>query len=292
MKKILILIIAVVALSACAGTKNEADAFGNFESDEIVISSENNGRIISASVAEGDKVQVNALMLLIDTTNLSLQKRQLISQKTSILSQSSTIQAQISVLDQQISNANKDLKRINKMLSEGAATAKQLDDITGQIDLVNREKEASISQVISIQKQAETVDAQITVLEDRMQAAVVRAPIKGTVLERYGEPGELAVPGKALFKMANVEFLNLRVYISETQLSQVKLGQTVRVLIDNGDDSKELKGKIQWIASEAEFTPKIIQTKEERVKLVYAVKVRVANDGSLKIGMPGEVVFK
>lgn len=289
--KNLIPFIILALLASCTGNKNDIDAYGNFESDEVIISAENSGKILATPIAEGDQVMVGVMMALIDTTNLSLQKKQLVSQKSSILAQTSNIEAQIAVSDQQITNINKDLSRIKKMFNEGAATQKQLDDIIGQIDLVKKQKGAYASQLNSIQKQADAVEAQIKVLDDRIRASVVNAPISGTVLERYCEPGELAVPGKALFKMANIESLNLRAYISETQLAEVKIGQEVKVLIDKGDTSKQLSGKIQWIASQAEFTPKIIQTKEERVKLVYAIKVAVKNDGSLKIGMPAEIIF-
>jgi HlyD family secretion protein len=290
MRKLIFPIVLLALLASCSGNKNDADAYGNFEADEVIISAENSGKILATPVAEGDQVLAGVMMALIDTTNLSLQKKQLVSQAINF-SQIGNIDAQIAVSDQQISNLNKDVSRIKKMFVEGAATQKQLDDITGQIDLVKKQKGAYASQLNSIQKQADAVEAQIKVLDDRMSASVVKAPINGTVLERYCEPGELAVPGKAMFKMANIESLNLRAYISETQLAEVKIGQEVKVLIDKGDISKQLSGKIQWIASQAEFTPKIIQTKEERVKLVYAIKVGVKNDGSLKIGMPAEIIF-
>lgn len=291
MRKLILPIVLLAILASCSGNKREADAYGNFEADEVIISAENSGKIISTNLAEGDQIMAGVMMALIDTTSLCLQKDQLVSQKASVLAQQGTIEAQIAVSNQQITNINKDLSRINKMLKEGAATQKQLDDITGQIDLVKKQKSAYSSQLNSIQKQADAVEAQIKVLQDRISASVVRSPMKGTILERYSEPGELAVPGKALFKMANIETLNLRVYISETQLSQVKLGQLVKVNYEGGENSSELKGKITWISPQAEFTPKIIQTKEERVKLVYAMKVSVFNNGNLKIGMPAEVIF-
>jgi len=290
MKK-LIPIAFLALLASCSGSKNQADAYGNFESDEVIVSAENNGKIINMFVNEGDQVKRGAIIAVTDTVNLSLQKDQLTSQKESILAQKSNIDAQIAISDQQIANIDKDLTRVNKMIKDGAATQKQLDDLNGQIDLANKQKRAYSSQLTSIQKQADAIQAQIKVLEDKIHSSIITAPINGTILEKYCEAGELAVPGKAMFKMANIESLNLRVFISETQLPQVKIGQQVKVLIDNGDKSKELTGTVEWIASQAEFTPKIIQTKEERVKLVYAIKVRVKNDGSLKIGMPGEIEF-
>jgi HlyD family secretion protein len=177
------------------------------------------------------------------------------------------------------------------MLAEGAATPKQMDDIDGQIALVENQKKAYMAQIEAIDKNALAVEAQIAVINDKLRTAVVKVPLSGIILEKYAQTGELAVPGKPLYKMANIDSLILRVYASGPQLSQVKLGKSVRVMIDVPGGIRELTGIVEWVSSDAEFTPKIIQTREERVKLVYAVKVRVPNDGSLKIGMPGEIKF-
>ena len=177
------------------------------------------------------------------------------------------------------------------MLSEGAATPKQMDDIDGQISLAGKQKKAYTAQISAIDKNAEAVDAQIAVLNDRIGSSMVKAPISGIILEKYAETGELATPGKPLYKMANIDNLILRVYASGPQLTQIQTGKQVKVLIDGNQGIKEISGTVEWVSSEAEFTPKIIQTREERVKLVYAVKVRVPNDGSLKLGMPGEIIF-
>lgn len=217
---------------------------------------------------------------------------QLESQKASIEAQKGNIEAQKALSDQQISNLSKDLNRIKKMMKDGAATAKQLDDIEGQIAMANKQKNAYNAQLASTQKQADAIQAQIAVLDDKIKASTLRSPIDGTVLEKYCELGELASPGKAMFKIADMQNINLKAYVSGNQLASIKIGQEVTVRIDSEDNSKEFKGIISWIASQAEFTPKIIQTKEERVKLVYAIKVRVKNDGVLKIGMPGELIIK
>lgn len=291
MKKILFTLGTIALLASCNGNKHEADAFGNFESDEVIVSAENNGKIILAKANEGDVLSAGSILAVTDTLNLSLQKVQLAAQKSSTEAQKSNIQAQMAVSEQQIKNLNKDLARIQKMLVDGAATQKQLDDIEGQIALANKQKNAYAAQLGAIQKQADAVQAQISVQEDKISNSVIKSPLNGTVLEKYIENGELATPGKALYKLADLQTLTLRVYVSETQLPQVKIGQSVKVFIDYGKEQKELAGTISWIASQAEFTPKIIQTKEERVKLVYAVKVRVKNNGSLKIGMPGEISF-
>lgn len=291
MKKIIFALGTIALLVSCNGKNEHADAYGNFESDEVIISAENNGKIIETNTTEGDVVSEGALLAITDTANLSLQIGQLEAQRASIEAQKATIAAQIEINNQQISNINKDLARISKMIKDGAATQKQLDDVNGQIALAQKQKAASQSQLNAIDKQADAMSAQINVLKDRLNSSYIKAPINGTILEKYIEKGELAVPGKALYKMADLETLTLKVYVSETQLPSIKIGNEVSVQIDNGSELKEMKGKISWVSAQAEFTPKTIQTKEERVKLVYAVKVRVKNDGSLKIGMPGEILF-
>ncbi len=290
MKKLLIL--PMLILAACSGNKDLPDAYGNFETDEITISAENGGTIVDLRIHEGNMVKAGDVLAITDTTNLYLQRAQLVAQTQSVEAQLANIEAQMSVSDQQIRNLNKDQERINKMLTDGAATPKQKDDIDGQVALVQKQKSASTSQLQAIHKQADAVKAQIKVLNDKIEKSFIKAPSNGSILEKYTEPGELAVPGKAICKMADLQSLILRVYISENQLSSVKIGQKTTVRIDSGDNKmKELPGIIEWISSQAEFTPKIIQTREERVKLVYAVKIRVQNDGALKIGMPGEVKF-
>jgi len=281
----------IILFGACSNNKTKSDAFGNFETDEVIISSENNGKILMTAFIEGEKVSQGAVMAIIDTVNLVLQRNQLLAQKESILAQKAGIYASIAVSDQQITNVQKDQVRIKKMLADGAATPKQMDDIDGQIALTGKQKNAYSAQISAIEKNAEAVDAQIAVLNDRIRTSVIKAPISGIILEKYAETGELATTGKSLYKMANIDNLILRVYISGPQLTQVKVGSQVKVMIDGVEGIKEMAGTVEWISPEAEFTPKIIQTREERVKLVYAAKVRVPNDGSLKLGMPGEIKF-
>ena len=281
----------VILLGACSNNKTKSDAFGNFETDEVMISSENSGKIMQTAFSEGEKVKKGDIMAVIDTVNLALQRSQLLAQKESVLAQKAGVYASVAVSDQQITNVQKDHVRIKKMLAEGAATPKQMDDIEGQIALTGKQKKAYEAQISAIEKSAEAVDAQIAVLNDRITTSVVKAPISGIILEKYAETGELAAPGKSLYKLANMDTLILRVYVSGPQLTQVKVGSQVKVMIDGIDGIKESTGTLAWISSEAEFTPKIIQTREERVKLVYAAKVRVPNDGSLKLGMPGEIKF-
>jgi len=281
----------VILLGACTNNKTKSDAFGNFETDEVIVSSENSGKILLTAFSEGEKVNKGVVMAITDTANLVLQRNQLLAQKESVLAQKAGLFASIAVSDQQITNVQKDQVRIKKMLTEGAATPKQMDDIDGQIALTGKQKKAYAAQISAIGKSAEAVDAQIAVLNDRISTSVVKAPISGIILEKYAETGELASPGKSLYKLANMDTLILRVYVSGPQLTQVKVGSQVKVMIDGINGIKESTGSVAWISSEAEFTPKIIQTREERVKLVYAAKVRVPNDGSLKLGMPGEIKF-
>ena len=289
--KTFIFLSLIIILGACSNNKAKSDAFGNFETDEVIISSENSGKIMLTAFNEGEKVNIGDVMAITDTANLTLQRSQLLAQKESVLAQKAGLFASIAVSDQQITNVQKDQVRIKKMLAEGAATPKQMDDIDGQIALTGKQKKAYAAQISAIEKSAEAVDAQIAVLNDRIGTSVVKAPISGIILEKYAETGELAAPGKSLYKLANMDTLILRVYVSGPQLTQVKVGGKVKVMIDGIDGIKEITGIVAWISSEAEFTPKIIQTREERVKLVYAAKVRVPNDGTLKLGMPGEIKF-
>jgi HlyD family secretion protein len=292
MKKLAI-ISAMVFLTACSGKNNKSDAYGNFEADEVIISSEVSGKLISFTLEEGNVIDSGKQIGLVDTTDLQLKKEQLMAQKNAISSKSGNIASQIEVQQQQKKNLLIDKARIEKLLKDGAATKKQLDDVNGGINLVDK-------QILSIQTQNSSVvneilglDKQIAQIEQNIRKSHLTNPVKGTVLDKYMQQNELVTPGKSLYKIADLSTIYLRVYVSESQLSAVKLGAKTEVLIDKGkDDFSKYEGIVTWVSSTAEFTPKIIQTKEERVNLVYAVKVKVKNDGALKIGMPGEVNFK
>ncbi len=281
----------LILMASCSGKGNLPDAYGNFETDEITLSAENGGQITELRVNEGDAVKAGTVLAVTDTSNLVLQRSQLLAQQSSVEAQTATVSAQMAVTDQQLKNLSKDQTRINEMLKEGAATPKQKDDIEGQMALAMKQKQASATQLSAINKQSMAVAAQVAVLNDKIAKSRIVAPTDGVILQKYAQAGEFAVPGKSICKMANLQSLILRVYISGNQLSSVKIGQEVKVQTDDNGALKTLPGRVEWIASQAEFTPKIIQTREERVKLVYAVKIRVKNDGGLKIGMPGEVVF-
>lgn len=292
MKRIGIAIVATLLFASCGSKNHQSDAYGNFETDEIIVSAENGGKIVVANFHQGDKVKYGDVLAITDTVQLALQKAQLHAQRNSVAAQRAAVQAQIGIAEQQIVNLGKDKERIDKMVLDGAATLKQQDDIEGQLALVRKQILAHGAQLQAIDRQTEAADASIAVISDKITTSRVVSPIDGTILEKYAETGELATPGKPLYKLANLETLLLKVYISGTQLSQIEIGQPVTVLIDAPDGFRELQGTVEWVSSQAEFTPKIIQTREERLKLVYAVKVRVMNDGSLKIGMPGEVRFE
>lgn len=232
------------------------------------------------------------MIALIDTTDFQLKKEQLIAQKTATESRIANISSQIDVQNQQKNNLLIDKARIEKLLKDGAATQKQLDDINGAVSLVDKQIASVNSQNVSVTSEMAVITKQIQQVNESLKKCYIINPVKGTVLEKYSEPFELTAPAKALYKIADVSFLYLKVYVTGSQLPLIKLGQKVQVLVDGPDKSLvKHEGEITWIASSAEFTPKIIQTKEERVNLVYAVKIKVTNDGSLKIGMPGEVVF-
>ncbi|WP_228488628.1 HlyD family secretion protein [Prolixibacter sp. SD074] len=291
-RKYLFAFAAGLMLMGCNRNNKMSDAYGNFEVDDVIVSSEVSGKLLQFNLSEGDQLNTGVQVGLVDTTQLYLKKEQLEAQKTSIQSKMASIQTQIAVIKQQRANVEVDKNRVARMLADSAATQKQMDDINGQIDVFDKQITNVRTQKVSLSKEIDVVNAQIAQVEDQLGKCHITAPISGTVLEKYKEMGELVTPGQSLFKIADLSYLNLKIYISGAQLTHIKLGQKVTVLIDNSKTSDtKLTGIITWISSEAEFTPKIIQTKEERVKLVYAVKVKVPNDGSLKVGMPGEVRF-
>ena len=277
---------------SCSGNNNKSDAYGTFESEEITISAEANGKIINLNIEEGQVLPADTVIGLIDTTELVLKKEQLMAQKEAISSQVQNIISLINVQKQQKENLIVEQKRIQRLLKDNAATSKQLDDINGEIDVVDKQIESIETQNSSVMNNIKSYDKQIGQTKESIKKSYIRNPIKATVLTKYAQPNEYAMIGKALFKIADLTKMYLRVYVSGNQLSKIKIGQKTEVLIDkNEKENISMKGVISWISQNAEFTPKIIQTKEERVNLVYAVKILVLNDGVLKIGMPGEANF-
>lgn len=292
MKKLQIIALAFLAFGACRNGEKKSDAYGNFEAVETIVSSEVAGKLLSMNVKQGDQLEAGQLIAQIDTTELILKKMQAKAQLTASETKKQNVTAQINVFKEQKKNALTTQQRISKMFADHAATQQQMDDINGQINVLDRQISGTGTQFQLIDSEMEVAKRQLDLLDEQLLRCRIKSPVSGTVLETYFETGELAAPGKPVLKMADLTNLKLKVYVSGAQLSTVKLGNEVKVLIDSGEkEMQALTGKISWISAESEFTPKIIQTKEERVKLMYAVKVIVANDGNLKIGMPGEVVF-
>jgi len=292
MKNNLWMLTGLVLLMSCSGNNNKSDAYGTFESTEITISSEANGKIIKFDIHEGDILIEGSTVGYIDTTDLLLKKEQLIAQRKAISNKSANVFSQMEVQKQQKKNLLTEKTRIENLLKNNAATPKQLDDINGAIDLVDKQILSVQTQNSSVFYETESISKQIEQIEQNISRCYIVNPIAGTVLTKYVEPNEITTFGRALYKIADMQEMTLRVYVSESQLSGIKIGQKVEVYIDKSKkELKKLEGFVYWISQNAEFTPKIIQTKEERVNLVYAVKIKVKNDGSLKIGMPGEVNF-
>ena len=283
--------ICFIAMSmlSCGDSNGKADGYGNFEATEITISAENNGKLMQFDINEGDKLEKNQFIGYIDTIPLALKREQLEVSKTVISSKSKGVLSQINVLNAKLKTANTNKTRTESLIKDNAGTQKQLDDVHGEIDVIKNQISSVEIQNAPVVNELKSIDVQLKQIDDQIQKSKIINPIKGTVLSKYAELNEITVFGKPLYKIADLSTMQLRVYVSETQLATIKIGQEVSVKIDVADTMKSFNGKISWIASDAEFTPKIIQTKEERVALVYAVKVDVVNDGSLKIGMPAEL---
>jgi len=291
-KYILAITIIASSLFSCNNDNGKADGYGNFEATEITISAENNGKLIQFDLNEGDKLEKNRFIGYIDTIPLALKREQLNVSKAVISSKSKGVLSQIDVLNAKLKTAGTNKTRTENLIEDDAGTQKQLDDVQGEIDVIRKQIKSVEIQNAPVVNELKSIDVQLKQLDDQIQKSKIINPVNGTVLTKYAEPYEITAFGKPLYKIADLSVMQLRVYISETQLAGLKIGEDVTVKIDDGDAMKTYKGRIGWIASEAEFTPKIIQTKEERVALVYAVKVNVTNDGSLKIGMPAEMWLK
>jgi HlyD family secretion protein len=290
MKNIKILFLASFGVSLFSCSNGEkADGYGNFEATEITISSEANGKLQYLNVEEGQVLEKGTTIALVDTVQAYLSKQQLLASKETVASKSGGVWSQVNVLNQQLQTAKTEQERIQNMFAENAATQRQLDQAKSQVDVLKKQIQNVETQNAPIVNEVKSIDAKVAQIEEQIAKSKITNPIKGTVLTKYAEPGEIVSFGKPLYKIADLEEMTLRVYVSETQLPNIKIGQQVNVKIDSGEEMKDYKGTISWISASAEFTPKIIQTKEERVNLVYAVKVTVKNDGSLKIGMPAEM---
>ena len=292
MKKLSIIIIASILIISCTKDNDRADGYGNFEATEITVSSESNGKIEFLNLEEGAVLEAQDQVGLIDTMQLYYSKQQLLASKNTVSSKSENVLSQRSVLNEQYKSAQIEKNRVRSMFDENAATKRQVDEVDGRVKVIEAQMRSVGTQNAPIVSDLKSIDVQIEKINDQISKSKITNPIRGTVLTKYAEAGEITAFGKPLYKIADMSEMTLRVYVSETQLSNIKIGQEVTVKIDGVEEMKTFKGTISWIASQAEFTPKIIQTKEERVNLVYAVKVKIKNDGSLKIGMPAEMWVK
>ena len=288
--------IAIAMLTASCGSDTEFDAQGTFEATEVIVSSESAGRILNFSIDEGATIEAGTELAVIDSLQLHLQRKQLLAQQTALLSSRPDVGKQVASLREQIAKQKRELQRVDNMLADGAATRKQRDDIEAQIKVLQGNMEALLSTLgkntATINDNSAALEAQIAALDDRISRCRVTAPVGGTVLVKYAEAGELATAGKPLVKIADLNAIYLRAYFTSSQLANIKLGDTVRVVADfGGDERYDYEGRIAWISSESEFTPKTIQTKDSRANLVYAAKIAVKNDGRIKIGLAGEVIL-
>ena len=288
---------ALLSLAACNRGDGDFDATGTFEATEILVSSEANGKIMELNIEEGDRLDAGALVGYVDSTQLYLKKMQLSAGLRSVDIRKPDIRKQIAALEQQIATARTEQQRMENLVKAKAGNQKQVDDIVNNIKYLQKQLDAQYSTLNKTtggaDAKAEGILYQIMQLDDQLQKSRIVNPQAGTVLVKYAEPGEVTAAGKPLYKIADTDLLYLRAYITSDQLSTLKQGQTVRVFADYGEnDRREYPGTITWISDKSEFTPKGIQTKDERANLVYAIKIAVKNDGYLKIGQYGETVFE
>lgn len=291
-----ILILATLLSASCTERQQAHDASGTFEAVETIISAEANGAIRALDVEEGQSLTAGQTVGYIDSTQLYLKKRQFQAQINAVLSKKPDIAVQMAALQEQLGQAVREQQRIASMAKADAATPKQLDDANAQVAVIKKQIAAQQSSLginsSSITQEASPLEIQIAQLEDQLAKSRIVNPVNGTVLVKYAEVNEVVTVGKPLYKIADLSTIILRAYVTGPQFAQLRLNQQVTVLVDDADGNyREYPGTVEWISDKAEFTPKTIQTKDERENLVYAVKIRVKNDGLLKIGMYGEVRF-
>lgn len=286
----------VLLAASCVEGNKAYDASGVFESTEVTVSAEGNGKILSLDIQEGDRLEAGQIVGCIDTVQLHLSEIQLEASRRAVGSGRLDISRQIAALESQIGKQRQELDRFTKLEKAGASNRKQVEDIQAQIETLERQLSAQEESLNSsnrnVSGQADALEAQIEQIRDRIRKCVITSPVAGTVLAKYSEAGEFAALGRALFKVADIDNIRLRAYITADQLTTLKLGQQVRVFADQGSSGrKEYAGTLIWISDKAEFTPKTIQTRDERANLVYAVKIAVENDGLIKLGMYGDIKF-
>jgi len=286
----LLFLLTIIILGACSGKDDQPDAWGTFEATEITVSAMANGKLLQFNLEEGEILDSGQMVGYVDTTDLELKRRQAVDQRNATASRKANLQAQIDVQEQNRANILIEKQRVENLLKANAATQKQMDDITAKLNLIDKQIIAIQAQFKGLEDQVNSIDQQIAQVDEAIRNAYIVNPTHGTVLTKFAEPDEVTAFGKPLYKIANLEEMILRVYVTGAQLPHVIIGQEVEVMYDMDEKENTITtGVVSWISPTAEFTPKTIQTKEERVNLVYAVKVRVKNDGSMKIGMPGEM---
>jgi len=294
MQKMFLLASMALMMTACGGNEKDYDATGTFEATEITVFAEQSGALLSLDVNEGDKIESVRQVGLIDTTQIWLKIQQMDATKAVYQSQKPDMERQIAATRQQLAKARQDEQRYRELVADGAAPSKMLDDAANLVKVLQKQLDAQISSLTTstqaLDKQTAAAEVQKAQLQDMLRQCHIITPTKGTVLEKYVERGEFVSVGKPLFKIADIESMHLRAYVSSAQLQNIKIGQQVKVFADYGNGKrKEYAGTVSWISSRSEFTPKTILTDDERADLVYAVKVAVKNDGFVKIGMYGEV---
>lgn len=295
--RLLISITASLLLLSCDKGNSDYDATGSFEATEVIVSSQANGRILALHLSEGDQLQQGELVGVIDSTQLYLQKMSLLSNAVGVRAQQPDIRKQTAAIGEQLKTLEREKGRVQRLIAANAATQKQLDDIVSQMEVLQSQLSAHTSTLqkssAQISAQSSTLEIQVAQLDDQLEKTRIIAPIAGTVLNKYAEAGELAAMGTPLFKIADISTLYLRAYVTNDQLAQIRVNDEVTVRVDDGKGGMQsYSGSIGWISDKSEFTPKTIQTKNERANLVYAIKIAVPNDGLLKIGMYGEVKFR
>lgn len=286
----------ITLLTACSQNGPEAEATGTFEATEVIVSAEANGKILSFNLEEGQSLRKGEPVGAIDTTSLHLNRLQLIQNQRAVLAGQQDVRTQLESLRKELTNAEADEKRIENLVKGQVASQKQLDDARLRIEVLRARISAQENLLTTgntaLREQGKTIAAQLQVVEDQLRRCRIVNPVEGTVLTKYSEAFEMTGIGKPLYKVADLSQLVLRAYMSHDQQSKMKIGQKITVHVDDGTGGmRAYEGTVQWINNKAEFTPKTIQTKEERANLVYAVKIAVKNDGLLKIGMYGEVSF-
>jgi HlyD family secretion protein len=290
------LFITIVVVIACGRQNEKFDASGVFEATEVVVSAMATGTIMEFTIEEGALLETGSRIGYIDTVPLYLKKLQLEASMQAVESRKTDISKQIASIKEQITTQKRELHRFQNLVSANAANQKQVDDISASINVLEKQLAAQTELLQnsnrSISQELLAMEIQVAQIQDQLNKSIISTPINGTVLAKYAECGEFAAPGKALFKVADMNQILLRAYITSNQLSQMMLGQKISVIADFGERAnRSYEGVISWISSQSEFTPKNIQTRSERDNLVYAVKIAVQNDGYLKIGMYGEVKF-